>query len=85
MRKGVYPYEYIDDWKNFNEISLHEKEYCRHFEIKNVIEYHDLHVQSNTLLLADVFEKFRNTCLEIYKFDPAKFPGLALPASLKKT
>ena len=50
------------------------------FEIKNLGEYHDLYVQSDTLLLADVFEKFRNTCIEIFELDPAHFlsaPGLA--------
>ena len=49
---------------------------------------HDLHVQSNALLLSDVFENFRNMCLEIYELDPAKFlsvPALALQAALKKT
>ena len=48
--------------------------------MKNLGEYHDLYVQSNTLLLADVFEKFRETCIEIYQLDPAHFlsaPGLA--------
>ena len=48
--------------------------------MKNVGEYHDLYVQSNTLLLADVFEKFREACIEIYQLDPAHFlsaPGLA--------
>ena len=40
--------------------------------------------QSDTLLLADVFENFRNMCLKIYKLDPAP-PGLALQAALKKT
>ena len=47
-----------------------------------------MYVQSDTLLLADVFENFRNMCLEIYKLDPAKFlsaPGLAWQAALKKT
>ena len=50
------------------------------FEIKNHGEYHDLYAQSETLLLADVFENFRNMCLEIYEFDPVYFvsaPGLA--------
>ena len=50
------------------------------FEIKNCGEYHDLYVQSDTLLLADVFENFRNKCLEIYELDPTYFasaPGLA--------
>ena len=49
-------------------------------KIKNVGENHDLYVQSDTLLLADVFENFRNKCIEIYELDPAHFlsaPGLA--------
>ena len=39
---------------------VHAKEVCKDFEIKNLGEYHDLYVQSNTLLLADVFENFKN-------------------------
>ena len=49
---------------------------------------HDLYVQSDTLLLADVFESFRNLCIKTYKLDPAYFlslPGLAWQAHLKKT
>ena len=56
--------------------------------MKKLGEYHDLHVQSNILLLADVFENFINMCTKIYKLDPAKFlsvPGLAWQAALKKT
>ena len=49
----------------------HAKWVCKYFDIKNFGEYHDLHVQSETLLLADVFENFRNMCLEIYEIDPA--------------
>ena len=56
-----------------DEVYVHAKRVCKDFEIKNLGEYHDLHVQSDTLLLADVFEKFRKTCLKIYEFDPAKF------------
>ena len=58
------------------------------FQIKNRGEYHDLYVQSDTLLLSDVFENFRNKCLEIYELDPIYFvsaPGLAWQACLKKT
>ena len=44
------------------------------FEIKNLGKYHDLYLQSDTLLLADIFDNFRNMCLEIYKLDPARFP-----------
>ena len=50
-------------------------------------KYHDLYVQSDTLLLADVFENFRNLFLEIYELDPDRFlavPGLAWQAALKK-
>ena len=46
-----------------------------------------MYVQSDTLLLTDVFENFRNMCLKIYKIDPAKFlsdPGLAWQAAFKK-
>ena len=47
-----------------------------------------MYVQSDVLLLADVFENFRNICCKIYELDPAKFlsaPGLAWQAALKKT
>ena len=43
------------------------------FGIRNLGEYHDLHVQTDTLLLADVFENFRNMCLDIYELDPVYF------------
>ena len=39
------------------------KTVCKDFEIKNLGEYHDLYIQSNTLLLADIFENFRNICV----------------------
>ena len=58
------------------------------FEIKNGGEYHDLYVQSDTLLLADVFENIRSMCIEIYGLDPVYFvsaPGLAWQTCLKKT
>ena len=57
------------------------------FEINNLGEYHDLYVQSDALLLGDVFEKFRDTCIEIYGPDPSHFlssPSLAWQACLKK-
>ena len=109
LRKGVYPYEYMDSWEKFNEISLLSKEdfYSnlnmeniddidyRHgnnvfkgFKLENLGDYHDLYVQSDTLLLADVFENFRDMCIKEYELDPAHFlslPGLAWQACLKKT
>ena len=51
----------------------HPKRVCKDFEMKNFGEYHDLYVQSDILLLANVFENFRNMCLEIYDLGPAKF------------
>ena len=51
-------------------------------------EYHDLYVQSDNTLLVDVFENFRNKCIEKYELDPAHFlsvPGLAWQACLKNT
>ena len=58
------------------------------FSIKNLGEYHDLYVQFDTTLLADVFENCREKCLEIYELYPAHFlsaPGLSWQACLKKT
>ena len=51
-------------------------------------DYHNLYVQTDTLLLADVFEKFREKCIEIYGLDPSYFysvPRLAWQACLKNT
>ena len=96
LRKGVFPYEYMDSWEKFNETALppkkdfysnlnledisdedyaHAQKVWDVFKIKNLGQYHDLYVQSNTLLLADVY------------LDPVYFvsaPGLALQACLKK-
>ena len=58
------------------------------FKLTNLGEYHDLYMQSDTLLLADVFENFRNMCIKVYELDPAHFlslPALAWEACLKKT
>ena len=56
--------------------------------MKNRSEYHDLFVQTDILMLADVFENFRNKYLEIYGLDPKYFvsaPGLTWQVCLKKT
>ena len=55
-------------------------------KLKNLGDYHDLYIQSDTLLLADVFENFRKKCIEIYELDPTHFlsaPELAWQACLK--
>ena len=109
LRKGVYPYEYMDSWERSDEISLpdkeafysslnmdditdvdhrHAKRVFKSLYNKNLGDYHDLYVQSDTLLLSDVFENFRNMCIKVYELDPAHFlsaPGLARQACLKKT
>ena len=51
----------------------HRKRICKDPKTKTLEEYHDLYVQSNTLLLADIFENFWNICLEIYELDPVRF------------
>ena len=67
------------------QITHTQKEF-KDFEIKYLGEYHDLFIQSDTILLADVFENLRNMCINIYKLDPAKFlstPGLEWQAAIK--
>ena len=58
------------------------------FRIHNLAEYHDLYLCTDVILLANVFEAFRDTCLEHYGLDPAHFytsPKLAWKPCLKKT
>ena len=51
----------------------HAKRALKYFNNKNLGDYHDLYVKSDTLFLADVFENFRNKCIEICKLYPAHF------------
>ena len=58
------------------------------FEMKTLKDYHDLYNQVDVLILADVFENFRDICIKNYKLDPAHYytaPGLAWDAALKIT
>ena len=82
-----------DFYSNLNLEDISYKDYTHAqkvwdvFKIKNLGEYHDLYVKSDTLLLADVFENFRNMCLSIHELDPIYFvfaPGLVWQAFLKK-
>ena len=66
----------------------HVERVLKNLNNKNLSDYHDLYVQSDTLFLADVFENFRNKCIEIYELNPARSlsaPALAWQACLKKT
>ena len=108
-KKGVYPYDFMDNINKFQETNLppkekfysklndehitqqdfeHAQKVWKTFKCKNMGVYHDLYLKTDVLLLADVFEEFRNVCLENYELDPAWYftsPGLAWDASLKKT
>ena len=58
------------------------------FKLNTLGDYHDLYLKTDVNLLADVFENFRNLCLQQYKLDPANYytsPGLSWDALLKKT
>ena len=71
-----------------DEDYAHAQKVWNTFNIKNLGECHDFYVQSDTLLLADVFENFIGKCIETFELDPAHFlsaPGLAWKACLKKT
>ena len=60
----------------------------KEFRIRDLGDYHDLYLQTDVVLLANVFEAFRDTCIEHYSLDPAHFytaPGLAWKACLRKT
>ena len=64
-----------------------QREYIKN-NIKSLGEYHDLYVQGDTLLLADIFENFGNMFDNIYELDLTYFlsaPGLAWQAYLKRS
>ena len=109
LRKGVYPYDYVNSLEKLQETSLPSKEafYSKlneedilnedyqhtqnvwtTFEMKTMREYHDLYLESDVLLLADVFENFRKVSLQNYELDPCWYytaPGLSYDAMLKTT
>ena len=81
-------------YRNLNLENISDEDYAHAqkvwevFGMKILGEYHNLYAQSDTLLLPDVFENFRNKCIEIYELDPLYFvsaPGLAWQACLKRT
>ena len=80
-------YSILNDEHVTDEDYKHAQNVWNTFNLKNMGEYHDLYLKSDILLLADVFENFRKTCLEYYKLDPCHFtsPGLSWDAMLKMT
>ena len=77
-----------------NESSISDADYAhaqkvwKTFKMADMTSYHNLYLMSDVLLLADVFENFRDLCLESYHLDPAHFytsPRLAWEAMLKMT
>ena len=65
----------------------HAQRVWEKFGVCNIRDYHNLYLRTDVVLLTNVFEAFRDTCLRHYSLDPAHFstPGLAWKACLKKT
>ena len=83
-----YYYSELNDADISDNDIAHVKNVCDTFKIKKLGKYHDLFVKSDTALLADIFENFRDKCLDINKLDPAYYlsaPGLSRHSCLKKT
>ena len=81
-------YSIMNDQHILDEDYNHAQNVWKTFKLRNIGEYHDLCLKSDVLLLADIFENFRKTCLEYYKLDPCHYftsPGLSWDAMLKMT
>ena len=109
LRKGVYPYDWVDSIDTFSETQLppieafysklcdegisaedytHAQKVYKEFGCETFRDYHDIYNMSDVLILADVFENFRDVCHTYYRLDPAWYytsPGLAWDAMLKLT
>ncbi|KAL9951857.1 hypothetical protein ACROYT_G044596 [Oculina patagonica] len=85
---SLLSYSKLNDDHITDEEYDHAKRVWEAFGCKTLGDYHDLYVQTDVALLADVFENFRKICLEQYRLDPANYftsPGLSWDALLKKT
>ena len=109
IKKGVYPYNYVDNWDRFEEEKLphkkdfysrllneditnedydHAKKVWKVFHCKTFGDYHDLYLRTDVLLLADIFEDFRDMCMKVYELDSAHYissPSFSWDAALKIT
>ena len=98
-KADVHPYEYIDSLDKFNPIDkfyskltdenyTHAQQVWNEFNCKTLGDYHDLYLKTDVVLLADVFQTFRQICMKTYKLDPLHYytaPGLSWDALLKYT
>ena len=108
-KKGIYPYDYIDDFNKMNDTSLpsidkfYSKLYNSHcseedyktaqlvwetFNCKTFLDYHNIYLASDVLLLTDVWNSFTKSCYNTYKLDPTYYytlPGFSFDAMLKYT
>ena len=81
-------YSRLNDGGISDEDYAHAQNVWKTFKMKSFKDYHELYNKVDVLLLADVFENFRNICLTNYGLDPAHYytaPGLAWDAALKVT
>ena len=80
-KKAFHSKSYLEEISD--EDYVHPQKVFEELKSKSLVQYHDLSVQSYTLLLADVFENFRSKCIQIFELDLAHFlsaPGLACQA-----
>ena len=85
--KGAF-YSILNNEHITDEDYQHAQTVWKKFKLSNMGQYHDLYLKSDVLLLADVFENFRKTCMIYYKLDPCHYftsPGLSWDAMLKMT
>ena len=81
-------YSELNDKHITNKEYDHAQTVWETFNLNTMGDYHDLYLKSDILLLADVFENFRKTCLQYYKLDPCYYftsPGLSWDSMLKMT
>ena len=109
IKKGVYPYDYIDNFNWLYENYLpdincfysklnksgceindykHAQKVFNVFGCKNILDYHNVYLKSDVLLLSDIWDNFRTVCFNNYGLDTSYYytsPGLSFDSMLKMT